>query len=139
MSQEKYIPQGLGLNGDEDKGVRIPCLCFDGKYYIVHFGNYGQLSIQQKAWSAVYHSCPPLMLTQHNTGAGLRLKAGVDSPAGMWASLSRLPSHTATTLANIKGLLLFLCFILSPFLLSQQSKSELHRVAQNATNTAWLV
>lgn len=66
------------------------------------------------------------MLTHQSTGAGLRLKAWVDFPAGIWAHLPRVPSHTATTLAHIKGLLLFLYLILSPFLLSQQWKSELH-------------
>lgn len=78
--------------------------------YIVHFSIAGiraQLSMQWKAWSAVYHSCPSLMLTHQSTGAGLQLKAWVDSPTGMWASLPRVPSHTATTLADIKGLLLF--------------------------------
>lgn len=74
----------------------------------------------------MYHSCLSLMLTHQSTGAGLRLKAWVDFPAGIWAHLPRVPSHTATTLAHIKGLLLFLYLILSPFLLSQQWKSELH-------------
>ena len=99
-------------------------------------GLQAQLSIQQKAPSAMYHSCPSLLLTHQSTGTGLQLKAWVDFPTGMWAPLPRVLSHTATTVVHIKGLLLFLYSTFTPFLLSQQWKSELYKGTQNATNTA---
>lgn len=87
--------------------------------------------MQKKAWSIMYHSCLTLMLTQQSSGAGLPLNLWVDSPiGGMWAPLPDVPSCSATTPADIKGLLLFSYVTPVPFLLSQEGDVE----KQNATS-----
>lgn len=124
----------LFFHGGEKK-ARIPHLCFDAKCYMLHCTlQYSKaLCSTAHTWWATYHSCLSLMLAQRSTGAGLWLKAWVDTPAGMWAPLPWVPSHTATILADIKGLLLFFYFILSGLLLSQQRKKWICTTgAQNA-------
>lgn len=87
--------------------------------------------MQKKAWSVPYHSyIHTLVLTQQSSGAGLPRKAWVDSPGGMWAPLPEVPSCSATTPADIKGLFLFLYVTPIPFLLSQEGEIE----KQNATS-----
>lgn len=57
---KKKVSRGIsfrqrGLNGDEDKEVKIPNLCFDAKCYLLHCTLYStarlraQLPIQEKA------------------------------------------------------------------------------------------
>lgn len=140
------LPRGIysrggGLHRDNNKGVSTPYLCFDAKCYMLHCTLQQQgLRLKRPSGRKPDQPCIIraflLMSTHQSTGAGLRLKAGVEPPAGMWASLPRVPSHTATTLANIKGLLLFLCFTV---FLSQRWKSEMQKGAQNTMSTAWLV
>lgn len=123
-SQKEYITSRRGWMGMQikERGLLICVLMLNAPCYFMHSCTTrlrAQMAIRWKARSAMYQWCLTLMLTQTSTGAGLRLKAWVASPTGMWARLPRVPSHSATALADIKGLLLFLYLILSPFLQSR--------------------
>lgn len=85
-------------------------------HYILKYSSTGlmaQLSIQQKARLAMYHSCPSLMLTHQSTGTGLQLKAWVDFPAGMWTPLPRVPSYRYNTSTHQGAFALFIFYFLS--------------------------
>lgn len=85
-----------------------------------------------KAWGRVFRkpqlSCIIHALHWYKPSRVLRQvchqRWGLIPPTGMWAPLPWEPSYSATTLADIKGLLHFSYVTLAPFLLSQEEAEQ---------------
>lgn len=146
--KERRSPEGRGdCMGMKIKkwGLLICVLMLNATCYIVQFSTAGlkaQLSISRNLINHILSmACidvnPPEYRGRFATKGMCWLP-----PTGMWASLPRVPSHTATTLADIKGLLLFLKYIFDSLVvppLTTVKKWVAQGCAQNAISTALLV
>lgn len=84
--------------------------------------------MQKKARSVMYHSCLTLMLTQQSSGAGLPLKAWVDSPRWNVSSSPQSPITLCYITSRYQGAFaLFVCdsHFFSPLLSREKSRNKM--------------